>query len=395
MVGICYVAPDVPIPNRRGSSTHVLELARALRQLGNDVHVICRREAFQESEEEISGVYLHRMYRGMIGPLSGPHQGPSQVQTQGSGRLSLYSLYLNSAQALFTGIAASRISKLHGLDAIIERETAFGAGAVASLISRRPMILEVIGPRVNPLSASVCYRALVYNQAMIPEGARSKSIFVKAAVNPNLFKPDPAAGARIRQEFGLDGSTVVGYVGTFQAWHGLADFIGAANIISRSRPDVRFLMVGPTVQGRLVPEGRELADSMKLAGPVPYETVPDYINAFDIAVAPYNIMNTERSAKGIGSPLKVLEYMACAKAVVGSSLPQVADLVEDGRTGYLFRQGDVGEFADRISDLIDNPQLRAEMGARGQERALGEFTWVNLARKLQSVIEESMSAYAE
>jgi glycosyltransferase involved in cell wall biosynthesis len=305
-----------------------------------------------------------------------------------------YSLYLNSAQALFTGMAASRLSKMYGLNAIVERETAFGAGAVASLISHRPMILEVIGPRVSPLSASVCYKALVYNRTMIPERARTKSVFVKAAVNTSLFRPDPAAGERIRREFGLDGATVVGYVGTFQPWHGLDDFIGAAKIIARRRPDVRFLLVGPYVQGGQSLHEEELSGSLKLAGPVPYESVPGYINAFDVAVAPYNVQNTDRSAKGIGSPLKVLEYMACAKAVVGSSLPQLSELIEDGRTGYLFREGDVGEFADRISDLIEDPKLRTEMGARGMERAQGEITWDTFASKLQSIIEESMSVSA-
>ena len=121
-------------------------------------------------------------------------------------------------------------------------------------------------------------------------------------------------------------------------------------------------------------EKRGLSDVVRLIGPVPYDRVPSYVNACDILVAPYNILGTSRRSKGIGSPLKVLEYMACGKPTIGSNLPQVADLIEDGKTGLLFPQGDARSLAKSITMLADDPRYRQQFGRSGsrlrQERVL-------------------------
>ncbi|MDA4127900.1 MAG: glycosyltransferase family 4 protein [Thaumarchaeota archaeon] len=381
----------MPIPQTRGASTHVFELARALRRLGDEVHVVCRREASQKSEETISGVHFHRVYRGMMGPVSrsGPRAGIDS-ESQGLGAISYY-LYLRSAYALFAGLVASRLAKDHDLQVILERESAFGAGAIASIISHKPMILEMIGPRYSRLSATVCSKVLAYNEKMIPDGAMGKTVFVKAAVNPDLFKPDQKARESIRARLGLDGSIVVGYVGTFQSWHGLDDLIEAARILLRSNHRFKFLFVGPIPANIKSSIDSELAESLIFAGTVPYESVPDYVNASDIAVAPYNIQNSSRRDKGIGSPLKVLEYMACGKPVVGSSLPQVAEIVVDGETGFLFPQGEPKLLAARITELANNPELRDEMGRAGLEK-VRLYSWLSFASRLQVLLEDCVNS---
>ncbi|MGD0477836.1 MAG: glycosyltransferase family 4 protein [Nitrososphaerales archaeon] len=390
MVGICYVAPDVPIPHQRGASTHVLELARALQQLGNQVHVVCRRERFQSSEETISGVVFHRLYRGLLFPLPGSEPSIGPAGERADVVSTAYSLYLGTFNALFAGLFAVRLIRSHGLQVIIERETAFGAGAVASVLSRRPMILEIIGPKTSWLSTHVSSRILAYNEKMVSPNALKKTVFVKAAVNPELFKPDSAARMRVRKKLSIDDSIVVGYVGTFQSWHGLEDLIRAAKMLRHFGPKLKFLLVGP-LKSNAASFSDAGDDSLILTGPVPYEAVPDYINAADITVAPYNVLNSSRKDKGIGSPLKVLEYMACGKPTIGSSLPQVASIIEDGKTGFLFPQGDVSLLARRIEELARNSSLREEMGRYALERVRKEYTWVSFAQRTLSQIEECVT----
>lgn len=385
---VCYVAPDVPIPNPRGASTHVFELARALRALGDEVHVVCRRERFQKREEEISGVVFHRVYRGLVGPLSAskPRAG-SDTEAHGA-KAAIYGLYLRSVSALSAGLVASRLARVYKLQVIIERETAFGAGAIASMISHKPMILELIGPRYSRLSASVSSKILAYNEKMIPRGSADKTIFVKAAVNPDLFKPDFRSRASVRQRLGIDDSIVVGYVGTSQAWHGLDDLIRAAKILHRSDPRIKFLLVGPMPGWARSRAELELVGSLILTGPVPYTSVANYINAADITVAPYNILKSTRRTKGIGSPLKVLEYMACGKAVVGSDLPQVTDLIDDRKNGLIFPQGSAEILAERIVELANDPSFREALGRSALEKVLREFSWNTFAIRLQAELSD-------
>jgi glycosyltransferase involved in cell wall biosynthesis len=392
LVGICYIAPDVEVPHYKGSSTHVLELSRALTALGHRVHVISRRRRLSPEAEDIEGVTYHRVYRGIVGPIGSKVREASSTASEGGGGLysRAYHLYLETAFALYVGHVAARMIDSYGLDVIIERETAFGAGAIASMISGRPMVLEMIGPRFSPLSMRRSSKVIAYNELMVPERAMSKTVFVKAAVNMALFRPNPDAGRRVREQLNLDGAVTVGYIGSFLGWHGVEDLLDAAEIIKRQSGEVEFLMVGPHTEAVVrSAEGRGLGDMVRFVGPVPYDQVPSYVNACDILIAPYNILHTSsRRDKGIGSPLKVLEYMACGKPAIGSNLPQVADLIEDGKTGLLFPQGDSRSLATSIMALATDLEYRKRLGEQALASVGSAYSWPALAGQISSILEE-------
>lgn len=391
MTGICYIAPDVEVPYFKGSSTHVLELSRSLVKAGHTVHVIARRGTKSaEPEEVVDGVVFHRVYRGILVPLRSGEVGASTAAEGGRGVIGrAYHVYLNTVFAIYVAIMASRIVESFDLDVIMERETAFGAGAIASIITGKPMFLEMIGPRYSSLSMWRCLKVLAYNRRMVPEKRITKTVFVRAAVNLDLFKPDSESGDRVRRDFGLDGKVTVGYIGSFLDWHGVQDLLDAAEMINHETRRVQFVMVGPhDEKASEAVSSRGLSGSVTLVGPVPYSQVPDYVNACDMLVAPYNIMGTSRSEKGIGSPLKVLEYMACGKPAIGSDLPQVAEIIQDGKTGVLFPAGNPGSLAARILRLADDKDLRRQLGRDALISARESYSWSGLARQIGSTIGE-------
>jgi glycosyltransferase involved in cell wall biosynthesis len=370
-----------------------MELAKSLVMNGNEVHVICRRNRSQPKREIINGITFHRIYRGTVGPLARPKR-LLNTENGASGRRAtgmLYFAYLQSAFALYSGMVASQTIRSNRLEAIIERETAFGAGAMASIITHRPMVMELIGPRYSQLSMLVSHRLFAYNESMVPEGARTRTLYVDAAVNPDIFHPDAEAGRRIREQFGVRDEILVGYVGSFQKWHGVADLLKAATIVLRTLPNVKFILIGPSYEWaqELVQE-MGLTKSVFFSGPVPYSLVPSFINACDMLVAPYNISDSERASTGIGSPLKILEYMACGKATIGSSLPQVKNLIQHGVTGLRFPPGDQKTLSAQIIELAINPSFREEIGGRAMENVRLKYTWVNLAAKIQSTLTETV-----
>jgi glycosyltransferase involved in cell wall biosynthesis len=391
MVGICYVAPDVEVPSPRGASTHILELSLALQESGNEVHVLCGRTKGQLPIEKIRGVTFHRLYRlpgGLISPPGRTSSPRNESELEGL-ESRAYRIYLQTANAIRVGLQASGIVKHFRLHAILERETAYGAGAVASLITSRLMLLEIIGPRTSPFSVSRCFRLFAYSPLMVPKRGRGKSVFVEAAVNTDLFKPDEAARSRVRSKYGLEGRIVVGYVGTFQSFHGISDLLKAAALALRQSPELRFVLVGPfSDEAKVSVQALGIADSVIFCGPVKYEDVPAYLNASDILVAPYNIRNTDRRVFGIGSPLKVLEYMAVGKVTIGSDLPQVKSIIDDRRTGLLFPEGDVEHLAEAILELALNPELRESLGKSGLELVRARYAWSSLATTVQSSVLE-------
>jgi glycosyltransferase involved in cell wall biosynthesis len=77
-----------------------------------------------------------------------------------------------------------------------------------------------------------------------------------------------------------------------------------------------------------------------------------------------------------GFSLPAIEAMSCGVAVVattGGALPEVVGT--DGETGLLVAPDDPGALASAIARLLDDPELRATLGAAGRERVINRFTW--------------------
>ena len=274
-LGVCYVAVDVLVPSSKGSSTHVTEVAGHLRELGVDVVVLSRRVGFSQRRMEVfQGYPVYRVHRGIIVPIRPGHEERAQKGEKNRILDVAYRTYLASVLALYCGFVAARLIKKYNLNVVMERETSQGAGAIASLLTGRPLVLEVNGPRFSPLSSSRASVITAYSYSMVGERFRKKTRIVDSGVNIELFKPDPVSGSTIRARLGLTDARVVGYVGTFQRWHGLDSLVRASNLVLQAQPGVKFLMVGPGFQWiQSMAEELGVGSSFIFTGPVPHDKV--------------------------------------------------------------------------------------------------------------------------
>ena len=80
---------------------------------------------------------------------------------------------------------------------------------------------------------------------------------------------------------------------------------------------------------------------------------------------------------------------AAVVATTGGALPEVVGV--DGETGLLVAPDDPGALAGAIARLLDDPALRARLGAAGRERVINRFTWqvtaVGTAACYEAVLE--------
>jgi glycosyltransferase involved in cell wall biosynthesis len=102
------------------------------------------------------------------------------------------------------------------------------------------------------------------------------------------------------------------------------------------------------------------------------ENLPEYIAAADIAVVPL--------VKGGGTRIKILEYMACGKAVVSTRKGAEGLNVRDGRDILLTEHPD-SKFTYLVLKLIENVELRKKLGINAQRNAGSLYEWEKNAKK--------------
>ncbi|MDG6950025.1 MAG: glycosyltransferase [Nitrososphaerota archaeon] len=390
---VCYVAVDVPVPSTKGSSTHVTEVASGLQSLGASVVVLSRRLGpWQPASERFRGFMLHRVYRGIFAPLHTMERGQQREATRLGPFSMLYRFYLSTVLALYCGLAAARLVRKYGLEVVIERETSYGAGAIASFLTGRALVLEVNGPNFSPLSSRRATIITAYSHSMVGENLRKKTRIVDAGVNTELFQPDQAARLAVRAARGFGASPVVGYVGSFQVWHGIADLVCASKSVLKANPEVKFLMVGPGFSStKALAEELKVAGSFVFTGPVTYSEVPDYINACDIMVSPTNPALSEWTrAHGPPEQFKIFEYMACKKPVVMTSVGPMLRIVKNRETGLTVSPGDSQSLAGAICELIRDASLANSLADRGYSAVVEKYGWANHAGRIHEVASEAL-----
>lgn len=85
-------------------------------------------------------------------------------------------------------------------------------------------------------------------------------------------------------------------------------------------------------------------------------------------------------------PVVLLEAMQFELPVVATSWRGIPSIVEDGHTGFLVAHHDAASMAERIETLISSPDLAADMGRRGRQRFLRDFTVQAFRRNMETVI---------
>lgn len=89
-----------------------------------------------------------------------------------------------------------------------------------------------------------------------------------------------------------------------------------------------------------------------------------------------------------GFPMVLVESMFAGIPVVAFDCGGVSDAVEDGKTGYLIKAGDVVDFQDKLTRLIDNESERISFGNNSKDKAEKEFTIGKMLDEYEKVLCE-------
>jgi D-inositol-3-phosphate glycosyltransferase len=186
---------------------------------------------------------------------------------------------------------------------------------------------------------------------------------IPCGVDTELFVPGDRAGAR--RALGLDARPVLLWVGRIAPIKGLDTLLEAVGRLHDAGNRVRLLIVGGDADEprngheralRAQIERRGLAEAISFVGPQPQDVLPSYYAAADVTVVPSYYESFGMVA---------LEAMACGSPVIASRVGGLVTTVRDGVTGFLVPDGHVGALAERITALVDDPDLRWRVGREG------------------------------
>lgn len=207
----------------------------------------------------------------------------------------------------------------------------------------------------------------------IPE---SKVTVIPNAVDVDAFQLSGKADDDLRRKFGLDGATVIGFVGSFYAYEGLDILIDALPELLERFPDLRLLLVGGGPQNNnLQVQARNtgVEDKVIFTGRVPHNEVSRYYDLIDLLAYPRHSMRLTE----LVTPLKPLEAMAQGRIFIASDVGGHRELVRDGETGRLFRADDINALVETVSQMLDNRDKWPQFRVAGRNFVENVRNWKN------------------
>jgi glycosyltransferase involved in cell wall biosynthesis len=182
-------------------------------------------------------------------------------------------------------------------------------------------------------------------------------------INTDRFRPDPAVREQVRNELRASCSLVVLLVAHLIPEKG-------SEVLLRALPEL------PRVEAWIAGDGpeagrlRRVAEELGVAKQVRFlgnqAEVQRYMQAADCLVCP----SLWQEAAGLVN----LEALACGLPVVASRIGGIPEIVEHGRTGLLFEPGNVGQLAAGLRSLLEEPELREEMGRTARTVATTQYS---------------------
>lgn len=181
---------------------------------------------------------------------------------------------------------------------------------------------------------------------------------------PNVERP--------RQEYGeprYDSKRIV-FVGFDWQRKGGPTLISAFERVRETHPDATLTIIGakPTIE---VP-------NCEVVGPLPLAKVGDYYRNSAVFCLP-------TLAEPFG--IVLTEALSYSLPVVATNVGAIPDIVTDGRNGYLVEPGDVEGLANKLSELLSDPDKCRQFGRAGYRLSMDRYDWGQVGIRLRESIQ--------
>ena len=387
---------DHSIPLHSGYTFRTLALLREQRRLGWETFHLTspKHSAPSGPEETVDGWHFHRTPAPTGPRLPGLAENALMKATQQ--RLlevarQVQPHILHAHSPVLNAIPALRVGRELGIPVVYEVRAFWEDAAVdhgttteGSLRYRLTRRLETHALRQAAHVFTICegLRRDIAARGIPPH----KVTVIPNAVDIDTFEPGGTPDAALKASLGLDGATVLGFIGSFYAYEGLDLLLAVLPALLQHRPDLRVLLVGggpqeAALQAQALRLG--VADKVLFTGRVPHAEVQRYYDLVDVLTYPRHSMRLTE----LVTPLKPLEAMAQGRLLVASDVGGHRELIRHGETGMLFQAGSADALAQAVLGLLGRRSEWRALRAAGRGFVETERNWRASAAHYRPVFE--------
>lgn len=388
-------------PFANGLSSYIMDLSKALMARGHKISAVHLKPPDFKVRETVKGIGVHRVpdkpdfnyvnfkkFRDAIFTCCFKNYERNLREPRNTRGYSEYTLFNRECAKKIGEIhKQKKISCLHFHDPQVFMAPEFLETDIRKVLTWHINFPSEIGPYWSEFFIENLERfdSIIFPGHSHIRDARKLGVpekklgLLRPFIDVSMFSPE-ADGRAFRKKWGInDDERLLVSVGRLDPVKGQGYLIQAMKSIVRSFPNTKLCFIGngsmtDKIMGgnpkrrreleRMV-ERRNLGGHVIFAGNVPRRELPQAYAAADITVLP-------SLEEGFG--LCVSESLACQTPVIASAVGGMLLQVDHEVNGFLVRPRSYSEIRDDVKYLLDNEELRGEMGVRGRKKVVKEFS---------------------
>ena len=365
----------ISTPGEDAAWWRISNIARILESKGHEVHFVhyCRKASYEKLENKEQ--YANHSFV-MASPIT-VHFKHLKILHNGDYDL----IYGNTHSGAFCSMLGKLtktplIFDMHGglvEEILLENVFSFNPAFLSGFIQNK--LIDFADLHFADKIICVSHKTIeyLYNQKGVP---LKKMAYVTNGVDLKFFKPANAEKVEnMRKQLGIEDKLVFGYIGNFQKWQGVENFLEAAKKVDNK--DLAFLIVGGEKESRV--------DNIVFIPKIPRAQIPDYYSICDVLVLP----RPSHPATEIAAPTKFAEYAAMGKPILTTNVGDAAGFVREYKCGIVVENNKVENLIKGINGFKNKSEEELKrMGENSRRLAENEFDWdrvsINLLRAVES-----------
>ncbi len=368
---VCY-------PSVGGSGVMATNLGVELAKLGHQVHFISYEKPFRINLKQ-KNISFHKVNINKYGLFKYPDYTLPLAVTIGSVhekyKLDLVHVHYAVPHAT-AALLACQMLELCGQNGLKIITTLHGTDI--TLLANDPNLFSIVKYSIERSDGVTAVSKSLKNETL-------KILKTKKPIEViyNFYNPPSPAKSRdsIRQRLKIKDSDFLAiHLSNLRPVKRIPDLLKIAALM-KPRKNFKLLILA----GEKFDQYRPLAKKLKLDNIIVRENIKDiqnYLNAADAGV-----YTSENESFGMG----MLETMSYQKPVLATKVGGIPEVLDNGKSGYLLKVGDINGFAKKLRMLEKNPKTAQKLGQKAKTRAASKFSAQKIVRQYLSYYQKILS----